>query len=155
MKLGIMVNDLSGSQQGFYLINYMNYAVNQGHEVTVFYEIPSIPCVSIGFGIMQIHEAFSYDAPVIASNINLACKLASFPGPSEKFFYLWDLEWLRMPQKQYSMLQSIYRNPAYKLIARSKEHASVIESCWNVPVAGIVENFNIEHIVRMINAKHN
>jgi hypothetical protein len=151
-NLGFMVKDLSPSQEAFYLINYANKAVMQdGHDVIVFYENPSAPCLTTGFAIMQTTEAWSFSGPLVASNLNLASKLIQFPGTKQKYFYVWDLEWVRMQTKNFSILSYIYRNPSLKLLARSREHARIIASCWNVPHPPIVENYNIDKIVEIIN----
>jgi hypothetical protein len=153
-SLGFMVNDLSFSQASFYLINYANKAVmNDGHEVIVFYENPVLPCLGASFSLMQMHEAWDYSGPLIANNINLASKLINLPGTSEKYFYVWDLEWTRVRNKHYHTLARVYRHPNLKLIARSLCHSRIISSCWNVDVVGIVENYNIDKIIEIVNAE--
>jgi hypothetical protein len=152
MKFGVIIPDLSASQQAFYLINYANQAVmRDGHDVTVFFQSPRQPCISVGFGIMHMHEAYAFDGPLIAPNLNIANRVAKFPGTREKYFYVWDLEWLRAQRKTFHSLASVYRNPVHKLIARSKEHSRVIEDCWNIPVVGTTDNFDLIQIVEIIN----
>lgn len=152
MKLGIVVDDLAASQQAFYLINYVNQSVMvDNNDITVFFRTPRIPCVTVGFGMMQIHEAYGFDGPLVSTNLNTANRVARFPGTREKYFYVWDLEWLRMKDKTFQSLASVYRNPVHKLIARSKEHRKIIENCWNTSVVGIADNFDIKHITGIIN----
>lgn len=150
-KLGVMVDNLGPNQLAFYLINYGNkMTMEDNKELIVFYSNPQSPCLNIGFPIMQISEAWSYNGPLIATNFNLASQLIKFTGTPHKYFYVWDLEWLRMPNKQFQVLVDVYRNPRLKLIARSEEHARVINSCWNTEVVGVVDNFNVEKIYDII-----
>jgi hypothetical protein len=151
-KLGFIVNNLGGNQQAFYLINYINSLVAKNRDdVTIFYETPVIPCINTNFGLMQLNEAYGYDGVLIANNLTLADKMARFPGTKEKYFYVWDLEWLRVPNKNFHVLHSMYNNPLYKLIARSSEHAKIISDCWNVDVAGIVDDFNVYQFIEIVN----
>ena len=152
MKFGVLVDNFYASQQSFYLINYYNQAVKDyGHDITVFFETPVYPCVPVGFGVMQLNEAFGYKGPLIASSFNLAAKLLGCTGTDERYFYLWDLEWIRFEGKHFHQISQIYQNPKLRLIARSIEHKDIIEDCWNVKVAGIASNFNPEHFAGTIN----
>jgi hypothetical protein len=151
-KIGFIVNNLGGNQQAFYLINYINSAIVKNRDdITIFYEIPVIPCIGTNFGIMQLNEAYGYDGVLIANNLMLADKMAYFPGTKEKYFYVWDLEWLRIANKNFHILHPMYNNPLYKLIARSHEHSKIISDCWNTEVVGVVDDFNINQFIEIIN----
>ncbi len=150
--LGIMLSHLGTSQLAFYAINNANKTLlENGQDVLIFYELPAPSCVNLECGLMQTQEAWNFDGPLIAPNLNLASKLIGFPGTKQKFFYVWDLEWLRIPNKDFVTLSTIYRSPLLKLIARSSEHAKLINKAWNVDIAGIVPNYNIHAMLELIN----
>jgi hypothetical protein len=151
-KLGIIIPDLGANQLAFFAANYANkVTIQDGHEIVVFYETPCVPCIqNISFATMYLHEAYSFDGALIATNLALAAKLCNFIGTNKKFFYVWDLEWLRMQNKNFEKLHQIYANDRLKLIARSKEHAKIISDCWNVNVNGIVEDCSIDKIMEIV-----
>ncbi len=149
MKVGVAVTNLGPTQLNYFLIQNTNRLLAERHDVDliVFYENLHNPCLTMNFGSMQLTEAWGYDGTLIATTLSTASKILQFPGPSRKLFYVWDLEWLRMREKSFSELRSIYANPRLQLIARSDEHARVLEACWNTPILGVVEDFNINNII--------
>lgn len=148
-KIGILVNNLGLAQSNWYLIQNINRMLGERFDidVMVFYEEPHRPCAPTNFALMQMVEAWGYDGSVVATTLSTAAKALSFPGTVKKWFYIWDLEWVHMRLKDYAMLQSIYANTSLQLLARSDEHARVIQDCWNRPVSGIVEDFNMKKMV--------
>jgi hypothetical protein len=154
-KIGVMINNLGPNQLAFYFINYANELVNRGNDVMAFIDTPALPCIPPGFSVMSSHEAWSYPGILIATNLSCLGKLINFPATTRKYFYVWDLEWLRMPVKNYKMLSVAYRHPAVKLIARSEEHRKTIEQCWNVEVPYVINNCNLIDFVEKIHAPTN
>jgi len=149
-KLAVAVTNLGPTQLNYFMIARVNQLMGQRHDVDfiAFYENLFRPCVpTMNFASMQLVEAYGYDGTIIATTLLTADKVLKFPGPKRKLFYVWDLEWLRIQDKHYSTLKSIYANPNIALIARSKEHQRAIEDCWNRNVSYVVDDFNIEAIV--------
>ena len=72
-------------------------------------------------------------------------------APKSKYFYIWDLEWIRNHGREYEKTIQAFIPKEIKLIARSKDHAKAIENYSNRKVDYIIENINIEKIVRMTN----
>ena len=70
---------------------------------------------------------------------------------SKKFFYAWDLEWLRHMGKNYEHNIKAYTNRSVPIIARSESHADAIKNYCNREVAGIVEDFNMTQMTEIIN----
>lgn len=154
-NIGFLVKTLNASQESFCLVHQANRAITNDHNIIVFSDTPNVPCVPNNFAHMQIAEAWSCSYPLIATNLSLANKLVNFPGTKEKYFYVWDLEWLRYPShaKNYHLFASVYRNPRLKLIARSQQHKEIIEDCWNTLTVGIVDDYSIDQFIEIINAE--
>jgi hypothetical protein len=68
---------------------------------------------------------------------------------SDKFFYVWDLEWLRNPLVFTDVVQ-IMRDENIQLIARSQYHKDLIEKYANREVLGIVDNWNMEQLEELV-----
>lgn len=152
MKIGFLVNNLGGSQLAYYLIRNVNFHLDKNYliDVIAFYENLTKPCVPMSFASMPINEAWNYQADaIIATNLATAAKLLSFPTPAKKIFYVWDIEWLRLKQRYFRELRGIYSSPKIELWARSASHAELISDCWNKDVKGVVNDFNMNEIVKL------
>lgn len=150
MKLGIALKDLGPSQLSYHLVHQANAMLAQHPtlDIVAFVEGQSPSPLSANFAQMPIYEAWGYGGDVIATNFTTAAKLLDFPCPKRRFFYVWDLEWVRpFHRRMYGEWEKVYRCPHLKLIARSAEHASVIERCWNRPVWAVLEDLNLERFI--------
>jgi hypothetical protein len=153
MKLGIAVRDLGASQLNFYIVNQVNALVakNADKDAILFFEEHRRPCLPMNFAVMQMTECFGFNAPVVATTVASAEKLLRLPGPTKRIFYVWDLEWLRFQHKNFRALQAVYGHPSLLLIARSGDHKQAIEQAWNRPVDAVIENFNLDAIMEVVN----
>lgn len=154
MNINFLVNDIGAGQLGYYLTTQLNELGNTHPEIDgiVFYNNLHKHCIHPNFAIMQMIEIWQQKGPSIATSLSTASKLVHCPGPSPKFFYIWDLEWLRHKQKTYSSLRSIICVPDLILIARSESHKVIIENCFNCCIKYIVDDFDMEQIVEIISS---
>ncbi len=153
MKIGVALDSLGPTQLNYFLIANTNRLMAERCDVDLiaFYMTLARPCLPMNFASMQLVEAYGFDGTIIATSLLTADKILKFPGPKRKLFYVWDLEWLRINDKSYSTLRSIYANQKLAIIARSQEHKRVLEECWNINVAHVVDDFNIEAICQLKN----
>lgn len=139
-KIGIAFSDLGSSQSIFYLI--MEAAKrHEEMDFILFFENQNKPPLRLPCASMPIYEMWSFKGPVIATNLSTAYKLIQAASPTQKFLYCWDLEWMRLAQKNYNELSAIYRNPDIELISRTNDHKIIIENAWNKPVNFVHENW--------------
>jgi len=99
-----------------------------------------------------MYEIWGFKGDAISTDINSTISLLNCHTIKNKYFYIWDLEWMGINNQELYDIDSlcdIYMNPELKLIARSKEHYDIITSCWKEPV-GIVEGFNYEELTQVI-----
>lgn len=148
MKLGVLLNDLGPSQVSYLFIrNTANWlGSHSSHDVIGFYADQVSPCIPINFSVMQMNEAWDFHGRLIATNLQTARRCLGFPGTRDRWFYVWDLEWLRPGQRNYRDLAQVYRNPNLKLIARSEDHRVAIEDAWNRSVEAVIPDFNMERL---------
>jgi hypothetical protein len=155
MKLGILLNNLGPNQLAYTAIRNNNFYVDraQDFDCILFYENYVRPCLPMNFASMQVFEAYGYDGTLVATSLSSAHKALECYASKKKFFYVWDLEWMRLQQfKQFRDLHNIYANKELTLIARSQQHKDVIEDSWNVNVAGVVDNFDMRQMAEVIKA---
>ena len=131
MKIGISVNDLIPSQLSYYLTKNINEKCSDSvdHDFVIFFENLS----------GKIIEPISTTLTAIKSM-----------SPSEKYFYVWDLEWLRDRGKNFEYNIPAFIDKDIKLIARSETHAKAIKNYCNRDVIGIVEDFNLDQLIGVI-----
>jgi hypothetical protein len=151
-KLAIIVPNLGFSQLSFYVIKALNELLTHQYSIsaTVFVNEHRPSFAAHLFPIMHTGEAFEWSGTIIATTLSSAYKIIDFPGTKKKFFYVWDLEWLRLNIMDHKFLYHIYHNPRLKLIARSIEHANIIEEAWNVKPTIIIEDFEINSILNIM-----
>lgn len=143
-RLGLMVKDLSASELNWHMVQQANQFMKDGSlDVIWFYEELLPTFIAPAGAMMQTAEAWGYDGPVVATTLSTAKKLAGFPCPSSKLFYLWDLEWLRITNRPYRALQAVYGDPRLRLVCRTEEHKHIVEDLWCRPVAGVAANADL------------
>lgn len=137
-RLGILVSSL-GSDEMAHSILTNDW---EGIESIVFFQNAVKPALTPSFAMMNITEAFSYNGVCLATDFDTAEKLLRFPGPSRKFFYVWNLDWFKdeAGNLSYGNLARVYRG--LPLIARNESDRTTLESSWNVQVFDVIEGFN-------------
>jgi hypothetical protein len=152
MKLGVAISNLGSSQLAYNVIKNINCLVEKQPEIdcVVYYENFVRPCFNLGFSSMQIFEAWSYDGIMICTSLSNVDKISNFPITNKRFFYVWDLEWFRGNIANFNYINKFYNNSLFKLVARSAEHKELIEDCWNTEVCGVVEDFDIDQFMKVI-----
>lgn len=154
MKLSFLSKNLSSNQRGFFLIKSINDYLekDKSYDIAVFTEEQPGDCIVPSFSVMQMVEAWGHQGDFIATDLSTACKLLNFPSARSKFFYIWDLEFLRgFAPINYDLVKKVYLNEDLKLIARCKHHAKIIENNFNRTVSGIVQDFNIDSLLEVMN----
>lgn len=139
-NIGLVVHNFRLNQLTYSLFSKFDGSVN----LIGFFEQQSKSPFSPRFATMQLHEAWGFPGPLVATSLLLATKIVDFPISKKKFLYVWDLEWLYNKNEDFLSFASIYQNKNIHLIARNEDHASAIEYTWNRKVSAIVEDFNME-----------
>lgn len=145
-SLGVLANNFGVSQMSFNFIRKANELVKSRADLDIFgfYGNLSPQCLKPCFSMMQLVEAYSFGGITVATDLDSLAKLIRMPGPSKKFFYSWDLFWMRMnPRPQYESIVSLYRHPSIEVVARSESHKAVLENNFNLTGVKISEDFDL------------
>lgn len=155
-KLGIAAPDFGANQLGYLAITKTNEYLLESYDVDVigFYENLVRYSISPNFACMQAVELWGYDGPVVACSLNLAQDVLKIPTVADKYFYIWDLEWIHLVDKDYGKLKEVYSNMDLKLITRSQDYADIIKKVWNRKVDYVVEDFETRKLVEIICNQH-
>jgi len=157
-KLGFLVDNLGASQLGYYISkNIGSYLENnQQSSITCYYDNFERKCSQTNFATMNIIEAWDQGGAIVATSENTARKLLNFVGTQEKFFYVWDMTFFYeriggiKHMKTFDM-NNIFFKEGLTLICRNNLHAQLIENNFNRKVKYVVDNFDINKIVEIIN----
>ena len=157
-KLGFLVNNLGASQLGYYMSknvgDYLDRHPNS--DITCYYENFEKKCSQTNFATMNMIEGWDQSGAMIATSENTAIKLLNFIGTRDKFFYVWDLgayheRFAGMRRVKSFDMDNIFFKEDLTLICRNHIHAQLIENNFNRKVEHVVDNFNIDKIVEIIN----
>ena len=99
---------------------------------------------------MNTTEVWSFQGHLITTSISTTMTAIKSMSPAEKYFYVWDLEWLRDHGKNFEYNIPAFIDEDISLIARSKTHAMAIKNYCNRDVIGIVEDFNLDQLIGAI-----
>jgi hypothetical protein len=153
-QLGILVDNIGASQISFFVISELNKYIENDCSVEpiVFYENIQKNCLPTNFSVMELREAWGCRGSVIATSASTAKSLSAFPDAMKKFFYVWDVEWIRnsINKTPYEDYSTVYADENLSLIARSDSHKKLIESSFNRHVEHVVDDFNISQIIEVI-----
>jgi hypothetical protein len=140
-KLGFLIKDVSSSELAYNILK--NGSNIDDVDTFVFFESIARPCISTLVPCAHIAEAYTFDGPLIATCLQTAYKLIQMFSSKNKFFFLNDLEWMRIDfrAKQFSHIEPIYRNKELSLICRSEAHKTITELTWGRKIT-VIENYN-------------
>lgn len=144
-----MIDALDTSQMAVELVREVNKVtlLDEYWDIIVFYHNYGRTTAFPEFAMIQEQELWSYNAPVMATDLSTGDRLVKCYAPTKKFLYMWDLEWIN-GSYDIDTLASVYMDPSISLIARSKSHAKIITDCWKEPIA-IIENFNYDQLTEL------
>lgn len=149
INISALINDLSASQNSFYMIKEFNKCIdNTDLSVGVFCNRHCVPVIQPLFACRLANFLVSYNGIVIATTLEEAEIILKLPNKSSRYLYLWDLDWLENPVF-FSSAMNILRDDKLQILARSESHAKVIDNFANREVKGIIDNWNIDQVLKL------
>lgn len=149
-RIAAVVDNLGPTQSSFYLIKEFNKLVKDvEYSPVCFYNNLAPPVLKPFFSVMNISYYANYYGVTVANSVETANLMLKTQNSSDKFFYVWDLEWLRNPLVFTDVVQ-IMRDENIQLIARSQYHKDLIEKYANREVLGVVDNWNMEQLEELV-----
>lgn len=152
-KIAAVVGDLGPSQSNFYMIKEFNKACSLKElSLSTFYARPAATIIRPYFSCRNISFLSGYHGVAIATTLTTADTLLKSCNNSQKYLYLWDLEWLNN-MVNFEAACKIMLDNRLSIIARSESHAQVIDNFCNKSVCGIVDNWNISQLMETLHAE--
>ena len=150
INITAVLEDLGPSQKAFYFIkNFNELSRNQNFSCSAFLCNIGVPVTKPLFSCSSVSFFSDYFGIAMSTTIAEADMLLKSHNNSKKYLYLWDMEWLTRSMN-YSQVCNILLDKRLKIIARSKSHAQIIENFCNKKPIGIVEDWNKEQILKLL-----
>jgi len=134
-------------------VYYMTRAFNKMNDLSPFcyYTDLSTQALKCNFSVLNCYYANHYvGGPIFATSLETLNVLINLNIRASKFFYCWDLEWLRDSKFSYSDNMGSLNNEYITIVARSESHARCIENYSNKKVSHIIENWEYDKIRGLI-----
>jgi hypothetical protein len=151
MNIGIVIPHTGSSQIAFHSIKEINRLIDNNYldDIVLFFEHLVSPIIMPKCAKMDAIELSSFTGHIITTTINTTVTAISRNSNriNKIIYYVWDLEWMR-PQKNVYLYNYYAFNQVNKIISRSINHAKAIENYSNRKVDKIIEEFNIEEILK-------
>lgn len=154
MKLGVIVDSFTASQNIFYMTKTLNELSKTDYIPCFgFYIGLSTVCTKTDFATMGIYYAQHFSGPeynLIATSLKTLEVMKNLNVNARKIFYCWDLEWIRLNAGvlDYTKTTSLFKN--VEIVARSKSHAENIENYSNCKVKYILDDWNIKELKEVL-----
>ena len=152
-QIGFIINDTTASELSFRLIKGINdYLDDDGkQDFVLFVENSSASIIEPHFATMSMSEIWNFNGSLISTSVSTSLSMNKCFAPKAKYFYIWDLEWIRNTGREYEKTIQAFSHKETKLIAKSKDHAKAIENYSNREVDYTIQNINIKEIARTTN----
>ena len=150
INITAVLEDLGPSQKAFYFIkNFNELSRNQNFSCSAFLCNIGVPVTKPLFSCSSVSFFSDYFGIAMSTTIAEADILLKSHNNSKKYLYLWDMEWLTRSMN-YSQVCNMLLDKRLKIIARSKSHAQIIENFCNKKPIGIVEDWDKEQLITLL-----
>jgi hypothetical protein len=132
-KLGLLVPDLAPSQLAYFLTRRVNQELSGRTDLDAvcFAKRIAKPCLVPHFAVMGRVDLWGFDGAAVATDLESAHALLKCPTVPKKFFYVWDLEWVRIKGRAaYEDLAAVYQHPELTVVTRGPDHRRVVKNAW-------------------------
>ena len=151
-RIGFAVNSLALSELNWRIFEQANS--KPLIDTIIFAQDVDVPIEYTPVPVMKLVEGYGFSGTMVATNVRLANTIDGFPCPRSKFFYVWDLEWLRVRPLSHAYFHKAYTSPNYRLVARSDRHAQLLESNWGARVEMVLPVPDFQEFLKYGQAKN-
>lgn len=147
--IGVLVDEVDNSAKNYVIFRELNKIAEKNNCYLFTNSVKQLP-IKPRFSIMSSVEALHHNGILIANSIITSQIAINSVTASDKYFYMWELDWMNIKGLKCSQLKNIYYNKEINLIARSNYHYDFAKRLVSEP-KGIVHNWNAEKMMRLIN----
>lgn len=146
MKIAVLLEDTNMSDLNYHVMTELNNRIGSKHDVFVLTNNVSSKVIKPDFAVMNISNINNvFDGVIIATSLSTARILNKTVTNSRKILFLYQLEWL-YSVFDYEEVFGVLNSDDLAIIARSHNHKKLLKQTFNVDVASIVSEFDLEEI---------
>ena len=149
LNIASLLTDLRLSQNSYCMIKEFNKMSSSNLNPCCFYQNLSVPPISLNFALLNSYYLPYWSGHVFATDFQTANLLTNIKGPSKKYFYIFDLEWLRSGV-DFQTANFILTNKELKLITRSKDHGALIKNYCNRQPDFILNDWDSTQLLEIV-----
>lgn len=142
MKIGVIVKDMNCAE----FIKEGNLAA-ETNDITFFYEETGPVAHINNFALMPIGELWGFDGTLISTDLSTTALLLQLPRAKERYFFINELDWVKMGYKDFYSLYHIYGNSEIKQLTKNEEYAKIMKQVWGSEPILTDSLFNLKGIV--------
>ena len=150
MSLGIVIGMFGPNQESQELLESINDENQKYRDTAIFYEekhgMPSATNCSLSY----ISSAWGYSGDMVATNYSSAAKILKMPILGQRYYFIYNFEWLNHGVFSYEPLLSIIADPMLELICRTEQHAKLIQNNFNRKVNLVCETLNVHKLMELL-----
>ena len=140
------------SQLAYLAINQCNLGSKGKDSYFLFFQDVELPCTKPMITCLNISELSNFSGVLISTSIDMTLMALRAVNNVKYVFYVWDLEWIR-GKVDFQQAMRVFRDPNITLVARSEDHAKVIENYCNRKPDMIAPSLNIGAIIQNLGDK--
>jgi len=152
MRLGIMVNNLIFSDKSYQICTQINKNKGLFEDICIFSEDVSSRIIDPRCAIYEMCYAWDFKGVLISTCIDTTSILKNVFGPSDKYWYLFNLEWMGKVFN-YDILSDLILDTEIKKISSQPNYDKVIQNLCNIQSDILIEDFNLEEIYEFCSKK--
>jgi hypothetical protein len=146
--IGIVIDTITNNEINRLMFNTLN-DLSKRHPVYLFANYTHSLPIKNQFCILQQLHALNHNGILIGTSLLNSQIVINSLVAKEKYYYMWEPEWLKFNELRFSQLDKIINNPELNLITRTQEHFNLMQSLFKIPL-GIVKNWNIDDMEEII-----
>lgn len=148
-NIASLVTDLRLNQNSYCMIKQFNQMSSNNINPCCFYQNLSIPPIDLNFVLLNSYYLPYWNGHVFATDFQTADLLLNIKGPCKKYFYIFDLEWLRYGL-DFKDTTSILTNIELTLVARNWDHAMMIKNYCNIAPKFLLNDWNADQLLEIV-----
>lgn len=139
--IGILVDNIKNDSKNYILFRELN-ELSKHIDCYIFTDkIDSLP-IQNKFAILQQIHSLEHSGILIGTSIINAQVVAKSLMAKEKYYYIYDFDWIYIQNYYNSQLQLTLYNKDINLISRSNDHDKLIQKITNRKSKAIIHNWN-------------
>ena len=132
--LGILKTTLQNIDKDFFCVDSLNKLTNTKTNACLFCDdIINEFILPVNTNVLQRSHIFKFIGTLITDDLSRSQDFVNTSYAKKRFLYLYHLEWPYINDLQYKHIKRILLNNHIELIARSEQHAKLIESLFKKP----------------------